>query len=165
MTGIIRCPCQKTVARNLTNALWSNWQESILIDVGQCRGSANTHTSLDFCFRGRNAMTRFDDGATLKTHGQSVLAPESTPWILFPMRCAEYRNRRNAAGDPLGPHPDQTVETFRDLGLSDDEIARYFGLSLWRIKRLSDGSQRSDRSGSLCEVANLVRAKLFCGAI
>lgn len=110
-------------------------------------------------------MTRFDDVAAGETHGTSVLAPESTPWVLFPIRCAKYRNGENDAGDLLGPHPDLTVETFRDLGLSDDEIARYFGLSLHRIKRLSDGSQQSDGSGSLCDVAHLVRAKLFCGAV
>lgn len=110
-------------------------------------------------------MTGFDDGAPLKADGQPVLAPESTPWNFFPMRHAVYRNCRSAADDLLGPHPERTVETFRDLGLSDDEIARYFGISSRRIKRLSDGGQRSDRSGSLRDLAKLMRAKLFGGAV
>jgi|GEM_PF-7086786 len=110
-------------------------------------------------------MTRFDDGATPKVDEQLVLAPESTPWHLYPVQGAEYQDYRNAADDLLGPHPERTVETFRDLGLSDDEIAQYFGTSLRRIKRLSEGSKRSDRSPSLRDVAKLVRAKLFDGTI
>lgn len=108
-------------------------------------------------------MMRFNDDATIKANDPSVLAPESKPWILFPMRHSEYQNCRNDADDLLGPHPERTVETFHDLGLSDNEIARYFGVSPRRIKRLSDGGQRSDRSDSLHDVAKLMRVKLFGG--
>lgn len=108
-------------------------------------------------------MTRFDDDAALKADDPSVLASESKPWVLFPMRHTEYQNCRDDAEDLLGRHPERAVETFRDLGLSDDEIARYFNVSPCRIKRLSDGGQQSDRSDSLHDVAKLMRVKLFGG--
>lgn len=81
------------------------------------------------------------------------------------MRHAKCQDWRNAADDLLGPYPEQTVEIFRDLGLNDVEIAQYFGVSPRRIKRLSDGSKRTDRAGSLREVAKLARAKLFGGTV
>ena len=108
-------------------------------------------------------MTRFNGDATIKADGQAVLAPESTPWQLYSMRHAKCEDWRNAADELLGPHPEQTVGIFRDLGLNDDEIAQYFGVSLHSIKHLSDGGRRSDRSRSLREVAKLMRAKLFGG--
>ena len=110
-------------------------------------------------------MTRFNDDAAIKADRQPVLAPESTPWQLYPMRHAKCQDWRNAADDLLGPYPEQTVEIFRDLGLNDVEIAQYFGVSPRRIKRLSDGSKRSDRAGSLREFAKLARAKLFGGTV
>ena len=108
-------------------------------------------------------MTRFDHEATIKADGKLILAPESTPWHLYPMRRANYQDRRKDDDDLLGPYPEKTVEIFHDLGLNDDEIAQYFRTSRHRIRRLSDGSKRPDRSGSLREVAKLARAKLFGG--
>lgn len=110
-------------------------------------------------------MTRLNDDATIKADRQPVPAPESTPWQLYAMRHAKCQDWRNASDDLLGPYPEQTVEVFRDLGLNDVEIAQYFGVSPRRIKRLSDGSKRSDREGSLRDVAELVRAKLFGGTV
>ena len=110
-------------------------------------------------------MTRSDEDATLKAADHPIFAPESAPWNLFPTRRAECQVCRDYTDDLLGPHPEQTVETLRDLGLSDHEIAKYFRISLLRIKRLSDGGKRSDGPGSLREFAKLMRAKLFGGTI
>ncbi len=110
-------------------------------------------------------MTILDEDAVTRADRHSAFAPESTPWHHFPIRRAERQDREGCSDDWLGPHPRQTVEMFHDLGLDDDEIARYFGSSLQRIKRLSDGGARPEGARSLGEVARLVRAKIFGGTI
>lgn len=163
MTRIIRCQLAQGMQGIWKIALASAERAAILVDGRQCRTSDSLHTPPGSAFVGGDAMTRFDDGTTIKAEGQLILAPESIPWHLYPKRRAECKDLRKDADDLLGPHPEQTVEVFRDLGLNENEIAKYFGTSLHRIKCLSYGSERWDRFGSLREVAKLVRAKLFGG--
>ncbi|SER58966.1 hypothetical protein SAMN04490244_101601 [Tranquillimonas rosea] len=46
--------------------------------------------------------------------------------------------------DRLGAYPRSAVEALADLGLSDDEIARYFRVERSRIARLREGRPRID---------------------
>lgn len=48
---------------------------------------------------------------------------------------------------PLGPDPEQTVATLADLGLSDDEIARYFRVSAEAVHRLRARPARVSPAG------------------
>ncbi len=46
-----------------------------------------------------------------------------------------------AACDPLGPTPRQSVEVFSELGLSEEEIARYFGVDRRRVSHLMEAER------------------------
>lgn len=108
-------------------------------------------------------MTTFDTKATTRERDDPAFAPESTPWNFVPMRHVAVRRCREDTGDPRAPYPESAIEAFRDLGLSDDEIARYFATRPNCIERLSDSGQGAGRSRNLRHFAQQMRAKLLGG--
>jgi DNA-directed RNA polymerase specialized sigma24 family protein len=48
----------------------------------------------------------------------------------------------------MGPMPDRAVAVLADLGLSDEEIARYFNVAVSEITSLQHASGRSSEAGA-----------------
>jgi hypothetical protein len=126
-------------------------------DAGHARVVAISATG------GGHAMSIFDDDARGDAGGDPVLAPESVPWRYVSVRDAASPRCRDDIDDALGPYPEHSVASFRDLGLSDCEIARYFGVTLDCIRRLSDSAKKARWPRNLRQFAQTMRAKLFGG--
>ena len=87
--------------------------------------------------------------------------PETVPSHLF-MPHEPFRSKhRTSAADPLGPFPECSVAALSDLGLTDAEIAQYFGVEVHRIRGLLDGHDGPMENRSLREFALRVRARLL----
>lgn len=50
--------------------------------------------------------------------------------------------------DPLGPWPGQSVAALADLGLSDEEIARYYGVPPARVRDVSRAASERRMRGT-----------------
>ncbi|WP_274576532.1 hypothetical protein [Mameliella sp. AT18] len=109
-------------------------------------------------------MAGAKDDRTIDAGDEADLAPESMPWGFVTNQRDELRCCGCDADNPLGMQPDLTLEVLRDLGLNDDEIARYFGMSTYRISACLHDGEMSDQSLQFRELAWRMRARL-CGKL
>ena len=101
-----------------------------------------------------------DTGSENRTE-EHLYGPEAVSSYLF-MPPEPFRSKhRTSAANPLGPFPECSVAALSDLGLTDAEIAQYFGVEVQRIRRLLDGHDGPMESGSLREFGLRVQAKLL----
>lgn len=105
-------------------------------------------------------MKPHDSGSETRTEEHSY-SPESVPWHLLTPHEPFRSKHQTSAADPLGPFPEFSVAVLSDLGLTDAEIAQYFGVEVYRIRRLLDGHDDPLEKRSLREFALRVRAMLL----
>lgn len=101
-----------------------------------------------------------DTGSENRTE-EHLYGPEAVSSHLFMPHEPSRSKHRTSAADPLGPFPECSVAALSDLGLTDAEIAQYFGVEVQRIRRLLDGHDDPPKNRSLREFALRVRAKLL----